>query len=51
MTNNPKKVVGLDGYGLCIVERIPIQIPPNEENLRYLKTEKEKLDHFLDAME
>jgi 3,4-dihydroxy 2-butanone 4-phosphate synthase / GTP cyclohydrolase II len=51
LTNNPKKVVGLDGYGLRIVERVPIQIPPNEENLRYLKTKREKLGHFLDEVE
>src|SRR5262249_12811358 len=50
LTNNPKKVVGLDGYGLRIVERVPIQIPPNEENLRYLKTKREKLGHLLDEM-
>jgi 3,4-dihydroxy 2-butanone 4-phosphate synthase/GTP cyclohydrolase II len=51
LTNNPKKVVGLDGYGLRIAERVPIQIPPNEENARYLKTKREKLGHFLDEME
>jgi 3,4-dihydroxy 2-butanone 4-phosphate synthase/GTP cyclohydrolase II len=50
LTNNPKKVVGLDGYGLRIVERVPIQIPPNQENLRYLKTKKDKLGHLLDDM-
>ncbi len=47
MTNNPKKVVGLEGYGLEIVERIPIQIDPNPVNENYLKTKKEKLGHFL----
>src|SRR5262249_5414284 len=51
LTNNPKKVVGLDGYGLRIVERVPIQVPPNENNLRYLKTKREKLGHLLDEME
>ena len=51
LTNNPKKVVGLDGYGLRIVERVPIQIPPTENNLRYLQTKKEKLGHLLDGME
>jgi 3,4-dihydroxy 2-butanone 4-phosphate synthase/GTP cyclohydrolase II len=50
LTNNPKKVVGLDGYGLRIVERVPIQILPNEINLRYLKTKKDKLGHLLDDM-
>lgn len=48
LTNNPKKVVGLDGYGLRIVERVPIQVPPNEHNERYLKTKKDKLGHLLD---
>jgi 3,4-dihydroxy 2-butanone 4-phosphate synthase/GTP cyclohydrolase II len=51
LTNNPKKVVGLDGYGLRIVERVPIQIPPNQENLRYLQTKKEKLGHLLDEVQ
>jgi 3,4-dihydroxy 2-butanone 4-phosphate synthase / GTP cyclohydrolase II len=50
LTNNPRKVVGLDGYGLRIVERVPIQIPPNENNARYLKTKKDKLGHILDDM-
>jgi 3,4-dihydroxy 2-butanone 4-phosphate synthase/GTP cyclohydrolase II len=47
MTNNPKKVVGLEGYGLQIVERVPIEIDPNPINKNYLKTKKEKLGHFL----
>lgn len=51
LTNNPKKVVGLDGYGLRIVERVPIQIPPNQTNRRYLQTKKDKLGHLLDEME
>jgi 3,4-dihydroxy 2-butanone 4-phosphate synthase/GTP cyclohydrolase II len=51
LTNNPRKVVGLDGYGLRIVERVPIQIPPNENNARYLKTKKDKLGHILDEMQ
>ena len=48
LTNNPKKVVGLDGYGLRIVERVEIPIPPNEKNQRYLRTKKDKLGHLLD---
>jgi 3,4-dihydroxy 2-butanone 4-phosphate synthase/GTP cyclohydrolase II len=48
LTNNPKKIVGLDGYGLRIKERVPIQIAPNESNERYLKTKKDKLGHLLD---
>jgi 3,4-dihydroxy 2-butanone 4-phosphate synthase/GTP cyclohydrolase II len=51
LTNNPRKVVGLDGYGLRIVERVPIQIAPNRNNLHYLKTKKDKLGHLLDEME
>jgi 3,4-dihydroxy 2-butanone 4-phosphate synthase/GTP cyclohydrolase II len=50
LTNNPKKIVGLDGYGLRIVERVPIQIAPNESNARYLKTKKDKLGHLLDDL-
>ena len=49
LTNNPKKVVGLDGYGLNIVERVPIQIPHNDVNKRYLQTKLTKLDHLLQA--
>jgi 3,4-dihydroxy 2-butanone 4-phosphate synthase/GTP cyclohydrolase II len=48
LTNNPKKVVGLEGYGLRIVERVEIPVPPNEKNLRYLRTKKDKLGHLLD---
>jgi 3,4-dihydroxy 2-butanone 4-phosphate synthase/GTP cyclohydrolase II len=51
LTNNPKKVVGLDGYDLRIVERVPIVIQPNQANRRYLKTKKEKLGHLLDDMD
>jgi 3,4-dihydroxy 2-butanone 4-phosphate synthase/GTP cyclohydrolase II len=51
LTNNPKKVVGVDGYGLRIVERVPIQIAPNHNNLRYLQTKKDKLGHLLDEMD
>jgi 3,4-dihydroxy 2-butanone 4-phosphate synthase/GTP cyclohydrolase II len=47
LTNNPKKVVGLEGYGMAIIERIPIEIKPNEDNLRYLRTKKEKMGHIL----
>jgi 3,4-dihydroxy 2-butanone 4-phosphate synthase/GTP cyclohydrolase II len=51
LTNNPKKAVGLDGYGLRFVERVPIQMPPTESNRYYLQTKKEKLGHLLDDME
>jgi 3,4-dihydroxy 2-butanone 4-phosphate synthase/GTP cyclohydrolase II len=48
LTNNPTKVVGLEGYGLHIAERVPIQVPPNQHNHKYLKTKKDKLGHILD---
>jgi 3,4-dihydroxy 2-butanone 4-phosphate synthase/GTP cyclohydrolase II len=48
LTNNPKKVVGLEGYGLRIVERVPIQIPPGDNNGQYLQTKKDKLGHLLE---
>lgn len=47
MTNNPKKIIGLEGYGLEVVERVPIEIPPKKENYRYLKTKKEKMGHLI----
>ncbi|MDK2902531.1 MAG: 3,4-dihydroxy 2-butanone 4-phosphate synthase / cyclohydrolase [Clostridiales bacterium] len=47
LTNNPKKVVGLAGYGIEIVERVPIEIQPNDVNRRYLETKKEKMGHIL----
>lgn len=51
LTNNPKKVVGIEGYGLHITEQVPIQIAPNEHNLRYLAAKKHKLGHLLDQMD
>lgn len=45
LTNNPRKIVGLEGYGLKVVERVPLEIEPNPVNYRYLKTKKEKLGH------
>ena len=47
MTNNPKKIVGLGGYDLEIVERIPVEIDPNEHNEKYLKTKRDKLGHLI----
>jgi 3,4-dihydroxy 2-butanone 4-phosphate synthase/GTP cyclohydrolase II len=47
LTNNPKKIVGLEGYGLEVIKRIPIEIEPNKNNIKYLKTKKKKLGHLL----
>ena len=47
LTNNPRKIIGLGGYGLKITERVPIEISPNKLNIKYLKTKKDKLGHFL----
>jgi 3,4-dihydroxy 2-butanone 4-phosphate synthase/GTP cyclohydrolase II len=47
LTNNPRKIVGLDGYGLKITQQVPIRIKPNPYNERYLKTKREKLGHLL----
>jgi 3,4-dihydroxy 2-butanone 4-phosphate synthase/GTP cyclohydrolase II len=48
MTNNPKKIIGLEGYGLKVVERVPIEAKPHEKNIIYLKTKKKKMGHLLD---
>ncbi|GJQ61967.1 MAG: riboflavin biosynthesis protein RibBA [Melioribacteraceae bacterium] len=48
MTNNPQKIIGLRGYGLEIVERIPIEVQPNESNQFYLQTKKEKMGHLFE---
>jgi 3,4-dihydroxy 2-butanone 4-phosphate synthase/GTP cyclohydrolase II len=47
LTNNPKKIVGLEGYGLRVTERVPIEMPPGDENVRYLRAKREKLGHIL----
>ena len=47
MTNNPKKIVGLDGYGLKIIERVPLEINANEINEKYLRTKRDKLGHLI----
>jgi len=47
MTNNPRKIVGIEGYGLQVVERVPIEIAPQESNVHYLRTKKAKLGHLL----
>ena len=47
LSNNPRKFVGLEGYGLSITERLPIEMSPTEANARYLRTKKDKLGHLL----
>ncbi len=47
ITNNPRKIIGIEGYGLKVVERVPIEIPPRAANVRYLRTKKAKLGHLL----
>jgi 3,4-dihydroxy 2-butanone 4-phosphate synthase/GTP cyclohydrolase II len=51
ITNNPTKRAGLEGYGLEMVEHIPLEIVPNKHNARYLKTKKDKMGHSLKASE
>lgn len=47
LTNNPRKIVGLEGYGLHIVDRIPLEMPPRKDNIRYLRAKREKLGHLM----
>jgi 3,4-dihydroxy 2-butanone 4-phosphate synthase/GTP cyclohydrolase II len=47
MTNNPKKIIGIEGYGLEITGRIPIEIPPRQENKFYLETKRDKMGHLI----
>jgi 3,4-dihydroxy 2-butanone 4-phosphate synthase/GTP cyclohydrolase II len=50
LTNNPRKRVGLEGYGLQVVERVPIEVPANPDNQRYLSTKRDKLGHLLSSL-
>ena len=50
MTNNMGKYVGLEGYGLEIVERVPIELPPHDDNVDYLRTKKRKMGHLLESV-
>jgi 3,4-dihydroxy 2-butanone 4-phosphate synthase/GTP cyclohydrolase II len=51
LTNNPAKFEGLDGYGLEIVDRVPLQSIPNAENIRYLRTKQQRMGHLLEGLE
>lgn len=51
LTNNPKKVIGLEGYGMSVIERVSIEIPPHPNNINYLKTKKEKMGHKLNMVD
>lgn len=51
MTNNPVKRIGLEAYGLKIVDNVPIEIPPNEHNCKYMKTKRDKMGHFLELVD
>jgi 3,4-dihydroxy 2-butanone 4-phosphate synthase/GTP cyclohydrolase II len=50
MTNNPRKIYGLEGFGLEIVERVPLEIPPGKHSAHYLQTKKDKLGHMLENL-
>jgi 3,4-dihydroxy 2-butanone 4-phosphate synthase/GTP cyclohydrolase II len=47
LTNNPRKIVGLEGYGLQIIDRVPLEMPPRKDNIRYLRVKQEKLGHLM----
>jgi 3,4-dihydroxy 2-butanone 4-phosphate synthase / GTP cyclohydrolase II len=51
MTNNPKKMSGLENYGLTIVEQLPLKTVPNKYNRRYLQTKQKKMGHLLDVLD
>ena len=50
MTNNPKKIVGLQGYGITVTARVPLEIPPNENNIKYLSTKCAKMGHIMSCI-
>jgi 3,4-dihydroxy 2-butanone 4-phosphate synthase/GTP cyclohydrolase II len=51
LTNNPRKIIGLEGYGLTVVERVPIEVPPQAANIEYLRTKQQKLGHIFSKLE
>jgi len=50
ITNNPRKIIGLEGYGLTVTERVASEMPPTQENVRYLETKRDKLGHLFDKL-
>ena len=50
ITNNPRKIVGISGFGLEIVDRVPIETEPNQENVHYLRTKRDKMGHLLESI-
>ena len=51
LTNNPRKITGLEGYGIKVVERVPLEISPRDSNIHYLRTKQRKLGHLLSNLE
>ena len=51
LTNNPRKIVGLEEYGLCVTERVPLEVAPRESNIHYLRTKQKKLGHLFSNLE
>ena len=51
ITNNPKKIVGLEGYGLEVTDRVPIESVPHSRNVEYLRVKKEKLGHLISNLD
>jgi len=51
ITNNPKKIIGIEGYGLKVTERIPTEVPTTPENIKYMETKRDKLGHLLKIRE
>ena len=50
LTNNPRKIIGISGYGLEVIDRIPIEIDPHARNIHYLQVKKKKLGHILEKV-
>jgi 3,4-dihydroxy 2-butanone 4-phosphate synthase/GTP cyclohydrolase II len=50
ITNNPKKLIGLEGYGLSVVDRVPLETAAHDKNIKYLKTKKKKMGHILEGI-